>query len=40
MKILVLGDFHGQFPNGFNKIIKNNKIYLVLSSGDYFSFYS
>ena len=34
-KILVIGDFHGKFPAKFRKIIKTEKINLVLSTGDY-----
>lgn len=35
MKILAIGDFHGEFPNKFNKIIDKEKIDLVVSLGDY-----
>ncbi|PJE81601.1 hypothetical protein COU58_01500 [Candidatus Pacearchaeota archaeon CG10_big_fil_rev_8_21_14_0_10_32_42] len=35
MKILILGDFHGKFPSKLNSFIKNQKIDLVLSLGDY-----
>lgn len=39
MKLLVLGDFHGEFPNKFEKLIKKEKIDLLVSNGDYFPFY-
>ena len=35
MRILAIGDFHGRFPHKFNKIIKKDKIDLVVSLGDY-----
>lgn len=35
MKILAIGDFHGKFPKKFEKIIKKEKIDLVVSLGDY-----
>src|SRR3989344_4139806 len=35
MKILAMGDFHGAFPKKFYKIIKKEKIDLVVSNGDY-----
>ena len=35
MKILVVGDFHGKFPRGLNSIVKNKKIDVVVSVGDY-----
>ena len=35
MKILAIGDFHGEFPKKFNKIIDNENIDLVVSLGDY-----
>ncbi len=35
MKILAIGDFHGEFPSKFNKIIDKEKIDLVISLGDY-----
>jgi len=35
MKILVVGDFHGEFPSKFNKIINKEKMDLVVSLGDY-----
>lgn len=37
--MLVLGDFHGQFPKKFEKIIKKEKIDILVSNGDYFPFY-
>lgn len=39
MKLLVIGDFHGTFPNKFNDIIKKEQIDLVISNGDYFPFH-
>ena len=40
MKVLVIGDFHGRFPKRkFDKIIKKEKIDLVVSLGDYAPFY-
>jgi Icc-related predicted phosphoesterase len=38
MRLLVVGDFHGKFPKKFEKLIKNKKIDLVLSVGDYLPF--
>ncbi len=35
MKILAIGDFHGKFPKKFERIIKKEKIDLVVSLGDY-----
>nr|MBI4156426.1 metallophosphoesterase [Candidatus Woesearchaeota archaeon] len=35
MKILVIGDFHGNFSKKFNKIIDKENINLVVSLGDY-----
>ncbi len=35
MKILVIGDFHGEFPSKFNKIIDKERVDLVVSLGDY-----
>jgi len=35
MKILAIGDFHGEFPNKFNRIIDKEKVDLVVSLGDY-----
>lgn len=39
MKILVIGDFHGEFPRKFKDLIKKKKIDLVLSNGDYLPFH-
>ena len=39
MKILAIGDFHGKFPKKFERIIKKEKIGLVVSNGDYFPFH-
>lgn len=39
MKILAIGDFHGNFPKSILKIIEKEKIDLVLSNGDYFPFW-
>src|SRR3990172_12160959 len=39
MKILAIGDFHGEFTKKFEKIIKKEKIDLVVSNGDYFPFH-
>ena len=38
MKALVVGDFHGTFSNKFLKIIKKDKIDVVVSNGDYLPF--
>lgn len=39
MKILVIGDFHGKFPDKkIKSVIKKNKIELVISLGDFFPF--
>lgn len=38
MKILVIGDFHGKFPKQIPRIVKKEKIDLVVSLGDYFPF--
>jgi Icc-related predicted phosphoesterase len=38
MKILAIGDFHGEFPSKFNRLIKKEKIDLIVSTGDYFPF--
>ena len=35
MRILAIGDFHGKFPEKLMNRIKNEKIDLVLSTGDY-----
>ncbi len=39
MKILAIGDFHGEFPKKFERIITREKIDLVISNGDYFPFH-
>jgi Icc-related predicted phosphoesterase len=38
MKLLVIGDFHGTFPDKFKRLIKKEKIDLVVSNGDFFPF--
>jgi len=38
MKILALGDFHGQFPKKFYKIIKKEHPDIIVSNGDYMTF--
>src|SRR3989338_5048127 len=38
MKILAIGDFHGEWPKKFEKIIKNKKIDVLVSNGDYLPF--
>lgn len=38
MKILAIGDFHGTFQKKFEKIIKKEKIDLIVSNGDYSPF--
>jgi len=38
VKILAVGDFHGEFPKKFEKIIKKEKIDFVISNGDYETF--
>jgi len=38
MRILAIGDFHGKFPKKLGRVIKKNKIDLVISNGDYFPF--
>lgn len=35
MRILAIGDFHGEFPSKFYKIINKEKVDLVISLGDY-----
>jgi hypothetical protein len=35
VKILAIGDFHGKFPEKLKKIIKKEKINLIVSVGDY-----
>ena len=39
MKILAIGDFHGDFPKKFRKLIEKEKIDIVLSNGDYLPFH-
>ncbi|MDO8508822.1 MAG: metallophosphoesterase [Nanoarchaeota archaeon] len=39
MRFLVIGDFHGDFPERLIKLIKKEKIELVVSNGDYFPFH-
>src|SRR3989338_3564900 len=38
MKFLAIGDFHGTFSKKFERIIKKEKIDLVVSNGDFFPF--
>lgn len=38
MRLLVLGDFHGEFPKKIVKVIKQKRIDLVVSNGDYLPF--
>lgn len=38
VKILALGDFHGKFQKKFERIIKKEKIDLIISIGDYLPF--
>ncbi len=38
MRILAIGDFHGEFPKKFEKLIKKEKIDAILSNGDYTPF--
>jgi len=38
MRILVIGDFHGKFQDKWEKIIKKDKIDLLVSNGDYLPF--
>ena len=38
MKLLAIGDFHGTFPKKFERVIKKEKIELVVSNGDFFPF--
>lgn len=35
MKILAIGDFHGKLPEKFGKLVKDENIDLILSTGDY-----
>lgn len=39
MKLLVLGDFHGTFPARLKNIVREEKIDLVVSNGDYCPFH-
>ncbi len=39
MKILAIGDFHGSFPKKWERLIKKEKIDIVLSNGDYLPFH-
>jgi len=38
MKILIIGDFHGKFLKKIPKIIKKEKVDLIVSLGDFFPF--
>lgn len=38
MKILAIGDFHGEWDKKWERLIKKEKIDLVISNGDYFPF--
>lgn len=38
MKLLAIGDFHGEFPKKFETLINKEKIDLVVSNGDFFPF--
>ena len=38
MRILAIGDFHGKFPSWIKKVVKKEKIDLVVSNGDYLPF--
>lgn len=38
MKLLAIGDFHGEFPKKFERLIKKEKIDFVVSNGDFFPF--
>ncbi len=40
MKLLAIGDFHGKCPLNLRKICKDNKIELILCTGDYASFHA
>lgn len=35
MKILAIGDFHGKFPEKLKRVIRKEKIDLILGTGDY-----
>lgn len=39
MKLLVVGDFHGELPSFIERIMKKEKIDLVVSNGDYLPFH-
>src|SRR3989344_7646948 len=39
MKILAIGDVHGEFPKKFERIIEKEGIDIVVSNGDYFPFH-
>ncbi len=39
MKILAIGDFHGEFPKSLHKVVRKEKIDVVISNGDYFPFH-
>ena len=38
MKILVIGDFHGKFPQKLKNKLKKKRFDLVVGLGDYFPF--
>ncbi|MDP2924774.1 MAG: metallophosphoesterase [Nanoarchaeota archaeon] len=38
MKILVIGDLHGEFPENVKEVINKEKIDLILSTGDFANF--
>src|SRR3989344_6918690 len=38
MKILAIGDFHGEIPKNLRSFIEKNKFDLIISIGDYFPF--
>lgn len=38
MRLLIVGDFHGEFPKYIKKIIEKKKIDLLVSNGDYLPF--
>ena len=38
MRILVIGDLHGEFPESVREVIKKEKIDLILSTGDFANF--
>ena len=35
MKLLIIGDFHGKFPEKLKKEVKRNKVDLIIGLGDY-----